>query len=193
MRPAGTGRYPTLADLMILTGATGVAVALLRPYLASLPPRTPGATGDVLRIQEGLYGCWSLVAAWWMLALLVIGRHRPRLAWRPGQVACLALTAGLAVGSMQLIVLRVLTHPITYRPNVIPYLVWIYLSNQVGPTILGAWAIQVASGRWRPDPGWVDRLGRLLGGCWVAWSVPLFLMPQQLRNEFLAWVARWAP
>ena len=31
--------------------------------------------------------------------------------------------------------------------------------------------------RWRPEPGWIDRSGRVLGWAWIAWMVaaPVFL------------------
>jgi hypothetical protein len=40
------------------------------------------------------------------------------------------------------------------------------------------WSILVLSGRWHPEPGWIDRVGRALGMFWILigflwWFAPL--------------------
>jgi hypothetical protein len=42
----------------------------------------------------------------------------------------------------------------------------------VAASVGSSWVMLLAGGRWRADPGWSDRLGRLLS---VAWLVPLLL------------------
>jgi len=33
--------------------------------------------------------------------------------------------------------------------------------------VAGAWLILMLAGWWRPEPSWIDRLGRVLGLFWV--------------------------
>jgi hypothetical protein len=37
----------------------------------------------------------------------------------------------------------------------------------IGPMIAGAWSILLLSRRWRPEPGWIDRMGTIIGACWI--------------------------
>src|SRR5262249_47713197 len=37
----------------------------------------------------------------------------------------------------------------------------------VGAAVLGAWATLLASGRWRCEASWIERLGRVLGCFWI--------------------------
>jgi hypothetical protein len=46
------------------------------------------------------------------------------------------------------------------------------LARETGPTIVAIWVATALAGRRRADPGWVDRVGRVLGWSWVAvWLV----------------------
>jgi hypothetical protein len=42
------------------------------------------------------------------------------------------------------------------------------IPSEVGCAIAAAWVVQWASGRWRPEAYWIDRLGRALGFLWIA-------------------------
>ena len=37
-----------------------------------------------------------------------------------------------------------------------------------GVSVAAVWATQFVTGRWRRSADWVDRLGRFLGGLWIA-------------------------
>ena len=37
----------------------------------------------------------------------------------------------------------------------------------VGAAVLGAWSAMAASGRWKSQPSWIDRTGRVLGMFWI--------------------------
>jgi hypothetical protein len=43
----------------------------------------------------------------------------------------------------------------------------IFVPVFVGLAVLASWMTLVLGRRWRPDPGWVDRLGRAVGVFWV--------------------------
>ena len=59
---------------------------------------------------------------------------------------------------------------------------WTTTSDRVGLVVAGAWLILALSGRWRADPGWIDRLGCALGACWVGW-----LLVELIPWTFLQW------
>jgi hypothetical protein len=53
---------------------------------------------------------------------------------------------------------------------------WFRAGNHGAIAILGGWTLLAVAGAWRSQPKWADRLGRILGCCWLAvaltwWSV----------------------
>jgi hypothetical protein len=38
----------------------------------------------------------------------------------------------------------------------------------IAVAIVAAWFVLWANGKWRPEPSWLDRLGRLMGAYWIA-------------------------
>ena len=58
------------------------------------------------------------------------------------------------------------------------------LTNQVGLLVFFSWMVLKLSGRWRPQPDWIDRTGRMLGVLWIGHSSismgPTFM---RLRSE----------
>ncbi len=174
----------TLADLMILIAATGAGMAMFRPYQAALAG--PGfQNAGVLRTIETTYGAWSFLAAWWMIALLIIQYrgvhpHRSRLARRPGHVACGVAAVALVAGITQELTRFTFQDPIIKAFSF--HQSWITMSARVGPAVAGAWFVLALSGRWRADGGWIDRLGRLLGCCWIGWQL-LWMIPNVIRLQ----------
>jgi hypothetical protein len=49
----------------------------------------------------------------------------------------------------------------------------ILVSPSVAIAVTVGWCVLRASGRWRSDPGWIDRSGRWLGSFWIALGVVL--------------------
>ncbi|MFO0887763.1 MAG: hypothetical protein U0790_01310 [Isosphaeraceae bacterium] len=45
------------------------------------------------------------------------------------------------------------------------------LPRAAGLAVAVSWLTLALCGRWRPDRGWLDRLGRLLGVCWIVLGV----------------------
>jgi hypothetical protein len=62
---------------------------------------------------------------------------------------------------------------------------WITISTRNAYAIAGAWTLLALSRRWKPDPGWIDRLGRLLGSCWIGWML-FWMLPAELRSKILS-------
>lgn len=120
------------------------------------------------------------------LAVLALRLRRPRSRWRrmirqPGLIACLAALGGLAVGLVYT-AFNVLENArmITRPPGEVPYASdptnWILTFDWSGPLPAGfavavAWSTQALVGRWRAEPSWIDRLGRLVGVGWMALGV----------------------
>jgi hypothetical protein len=173
-----------IADAMILIAASAIGLFLARkklspgfepfPRSAELIPNVVSAWAALL--IPGLEVVTSAVA------LLSLRHPKPplkRLTLRPGFVACgtaaVILAIGVAVQGLYLGVGAVLRH---WSGGWVPY-------QYAGPGFLGShvsqisyavavcWAMMAAGGRWRPDPGWVDRLGRGFGFVWVG-MIPIY-------------------
>jgi hypothetical protein len=43
----------------------------------------------------------------------------------------------------------------------------VFGGSDAGGAVALAWLVAGAGGRWRPEPSWVDRAGRLLGVAWL--------------------------
>ncbi len=48
----------------------------------------------------------------------------------------------------------------------------------VAAAVIVAWVVLLASGRWRPEPSWIDRAGRLLGAYWIALAVAVGILAE---------------
>lgn len=165
-----------LGDAMVLVAAAAVGLAPFAP-LAHRPNLWPVFQGVTLRQLVGIvpwqaqaprlevFGACLLISCWFLAiavfagtpAYLAVRFRRPRpplreLWLQPGIVACEALLVGM--------VLTTLRDLYPWVPS------WMVFSVNV-VTIPAAWSILAVSGRWRPEPGWIERLGRLLGVCYM--------------------------
>ena len=52
-------------------------------------------------------------------------------------------------------------------PGVIPRGVLLALSIVIGLAVLASWVTQMSGRRWRPEPSWIDRAGRVMGAAWI--------------------------
>lgn len=133
------------------------------------------------RWVEQLEAWWPLVTfglapryiALSMVCLLAMRLRRPRpnlrsLSRQPGAVACAAAAAATAAGGI--IVLTMLLrgddwrflqdHPEASHP-------WQIVQSPVSIAVPSAWFMLAWSGRWRSEPTWIDRMGRVLGAYWI--------------------------
>jgi hypothetical protein len=105
------------------------------------------------------------------VVLLRLRPPRPRLARllrQPGIAASVAATSAIAlwvpaVGAW------------ATRRNLDEYQSLVFLTISAGSAVASCWTILLIGGRWRPDPGWGDRVGRVLGIVWLA-PIPLYLL-----------------
>jgi hypothetical protein len=121
-------------------------------------------------------------------AVLGMRLRRPRPRWRrlarqPGMAACCAAILPIARSLIDLYKMaKFMDHPEGYLPAgvtlritygyfiALPPLGEIYgvYGSVVGLWVLGAWLILALSGRRRPEPSWIDRLGRIVGIGWLS-------------------------
>jgi hypothetical protein len=165
-----------VADALILTAATAFTLALLiqapdwsdKAYMVFMGGGFRGYVPMPLFLRLSLKATYVLTP--WTVAILIIRLSPPRpplrrLVFQPGMAACGAATLWLAFKMSLLLVL-------TAIPNKWMF-VFMYLGDGVAltswaaPAVAGAWSVLALSGRWRPERGWIDRSGRLLGASWL--------------------------
>ena len=163
-----------LGDAMILVGSTALGLGFLKASWPGISeslqlagdPRKDYPRFEIALFQSLIYWSLSPMLAAWSIAVLLIRLRRPRpdrgdLANQPGWNASVVATIFLLMLSMQAFASE------KFRWST---MTWAYasdLSDAVGPAVAGAWWVLVFSGRWRREPGWIDRLGTILGACWL--------------------------
>jgi hypothetical protein len=176
--PSQPIRRFSIADAMILIVATSIGIVLVRAILPNIlagimsivadfahPPKQ-GASATVDAWLVALLAASPLLAAW-TVALLLLHLRRPRphlncMLRQPGAVACVIATLGMAFCATWVI-------PMWVRGDsaLLVALRFVY-HGDVGVAVLGGWAVLVLSGRWRPEPSWLDRAGRIIAVTWIA-------------------------
>jgi hypothetical protein len=126
-----------------------------------------------------LLGMGSLAVA--LMHFLPPGTPRPRLRRQPGAVASLTVAVAmnvLLVFWCLFLVLDLLHAPIGFDPWFLVegrfQRVYFRLLPFLGLSVAVAWAFLIASGAWRAQRSWLDRLGRALGWGWIA-CTPFYL------------------
>jgi hypothetical protein len=160
-------RRLTLADLAILIAGTAGALVLLRMvHEAEL------FNQYLTNLQSG-YRVYCFVAPFLLMASvsLIVVRligNRPRLRrvlWQPGTIACVMFLLSFVL-DMLLILGQNLLRTLLNRTTFIYYsdIRLVLMSSLLGVEIVAvSWATLALSGRWRPEPSWIDRSGRILG------------------------------
>lgn len=156
---------------MILTAATAVGFGLMR---LCLPRRWGGLSPHSLREWTSATAGVGTLA--WTLAFVPLRLMRPRrpldrLMCQPGMAACSAAAVVIIVS----IAARFLTwvNARIVSPQR-PRLFGNFLNNfgyvyalPIGPAVAATWFALILSGRWRPERGWIDRLGFAIGVFWI--------------------------
>jgi hypothetical protein len=166
----------TLADAMLVVAVMAAALFLLRIGaglgLFTIDPgaKSPPGRDFVEHLSVG-GGCVLVPLALTVVALsLRDGRPtRYESTHAPGFVACLAMLVAAILPAAYFVV-RVTTADELNRANEIALNFnnsFGRLTSGAGPMIAGAWLALVLTGRWRPRPTWIDRLGRGIGGCFI--------------------------
>ena len=179
----------TLLDATLLIAASSIGFVFYRTAVGArniLVPfqflvSSPERAWDAQAVIERAATLASLILTFvggWVLVLPVIRLRVPRQSWRrasrqPGTIACIAVLVGIACGSC--IVAGTLLIAWTTTPGRLRIAPddWLrfFLRDQLiagaGLAVANVWIVQILSRRWRPEPDWIDRLGRALGGLWI--------------------------
>ncbi|MGO9914164.1 MAG: hypothetical protein ACLQIB_05540 [Isosphaeraceae bacterium] len=119
-----------------------------------------------LVIQESSQAVVPFLAAWTTaLLLLRLRRPRPRIRralFEPGATACVAATVVIAVQAAWISALLAAGSRIIHLSTVFEG-----YAQQVSFGVLAAWTVLAVSGRWRNEPTWIDRAGRVMGVTWI--------------------------
>ena len=160
-------RRLTLADLVILTA--GVAVALLLYRLVQQSQATHPASlglsrGFLLYINLSPF----LIAGFTtLLASRLIGPRPPLrvVLGQPGTIGAVAYLLSFAFNTLlcygEMVMGQLANQPTFFSPGDIQ-LLFLY-SFARGEVVSAVWATLAVTGRWQPEPSWVDRSGRALG------------------------------
>jgi hypothetical protein len=118
----------------------------------------------------------------WSFAVFAIDRVDSRKR-RPyprhaGIIACYAATIGLATSALisssfylvhvledSGVIRKILSHQ--RQMHLPPPFGEAPLEEIIGGVVFGAWAALAATRRWRSEPTWIDRLGRVLAAIWI--------------------------
>lgn len=201
--PAVSG--PTVySDARIVIATTIAGLALIQ----ATPPQYPDELIRLFQNQTTAtipgYLLWIVgslpCVVMWMLALLALRSRRPwpnlrRVAMEPGVAACGMAALGMTVAGF--LTFLVLTIPGNWHGAPMLLLRLIPMTSYMSAVPVAAtWGFLAATGRWRPQPTWIDKLGRSLG-FWLISVVlltsggALFWMTAALTGSFLlAWMTR---
>lgn len=159
-------RRLTLVDTMVLIVAVAVGLALAGSCQQHLMQSV------VLSFAVGMTVIFTALAVTVTLILLVFRQPRPRhIGSRPGTVACCAVALALVfiVAEQASVWFRPLPTPLRWEPNyrAINLVHNVMRVDFYGAAVAGAWLALILCGRWRPQPDWLDRTGRVLGFAWI--------------------------
>jgi hypothetical protein len=181
-------RRITLFDVMSLIAATAIGLSLAQLgwprqaanptltlfTLSSKPSGYPSKTW-MLPVAERVAPLLPCLAAW-TGAFLATRLHAPRsrrrrLFLQPGFVGAVAVLSVLAVESALLIWSAWFDGRFGWSSptRVAEFAVngTVLLAHHAGWAVAVSWLTLALIGRWRPEPSWVDRWGRVLGCAWI--------------------------
>ena len=110
-----------------------------------------------------------LPITWTLVALRFIGSRPSRGRWfdPPGLSACLAVSAASLLNSW-------CAWAVVFISPSVPEDVFSLVALRIveplplAAAVLATWSLLIFNRRWRPEPSWIDRVGRCLGIYWLA-------------------------
>jgi hypothetical protein len=177
-----TKRPFRLGDGMVFVAATAVSFAIFRQGLSGgLNFTTFGGNAE----QWLFFWMHQVVPfpAMWSLALFAIAAFdrstgRRRKLRHAGVVACCAAVVALALTTLiasaffglhaledNQAIPKIFSHG--RNAHAMPPFANAPMEELVGAAVLGAWSVMAISGRWKSQPSWIDRTGRVLGIIWI--------------------------
>jgi hypothetical protein len=153
----GAGGGTTIFELMTLVSAAALGLTVLLDLSVDSDSRLLIPGGGVVALST----CGAIT----VLRMLAPGVRRGRRFSPPGIAACLAVSVGSLIN-----LLASWDAILTYvGPR---SLLLIAMLHAMAPTplaaaVAGVWMLLLLEKRWRYEPSWIDRLGRLLGLFWL--------------------------
>lgn len=180
---ASANRRFTLLDATVLIAATAAGLAVMRTLAGCQELIRIGTLYQPPGISEAALYRIRTLAFWpapfltcWTLALVTLSRRGPRPTFRR-----IARRPGMAVGLA--LVLSLIKNVVSYGKHFIQalhaasptsergvnwwYFFWTDVAVWTGLFVLVTWSTLALSGRWSARADWHDRLGRILGTCWI--------------------------
>jgi len=167
----------TLFDLVVLGSATGAGFAVFRALRIDLAMLgRPIGENSLSRIaDQALLSIVPFLIAW-TLAFPFVRLRGPRppfwrIARQPGMAGCTAASVGILYELLWLALIKLkLNVRWAFIPGFLPGSSGFLrlIGDLVSLWVAAAWMVVALGGRWRAEPGWVDRLGRLLCVAWIA-------------------------
>ena len=163
--PKQRSRRFSILDAMILIAGMAVALATLK----LVPPEEAPSNGTQEVLRSWVNESFSLCLYGPTMALLLVRLRKPRPTMRrlirqPGFAAIVAvLTSSVfyhAAGLMEW------SHSKSELYDIL-FIAPVAIEKSV-PAILITWSSLLITRRWRPEPSWIDRMGRLLAVLWIA-------------------------
>jgi hypothetical protein len=181
--PTKPERRFTLLDAMILVAATAVGIALSKAwpgpetYEVSLAIFGPKLLRSLGPVTHRIIASWPIVAIW-TAALIALRLRRPRPASRrlfapPGIAACVValvvmLLKWLECGGYVVLHNDWVRNVRDISPLSLSRVILDATASPViGYGVAAVWASLALARRWRPEPGWIDRAGRVVGLLWI--------------------------
>jgi hypothetical protein len=177
-----------IVDAMVLVAASGVAFWFIqhqrlpeilqrRWFPTQLTPFLYPEDGDLAALSSSILIPFTLALG--ALRLVPPRPPRVRLSSLPGTLAC--ATAALMMGFLIFEEYRMYSRAyqtVFLRVEPVSYLVRLNYQPAISYAVATSWAILACSGRWRTEPSWLDRAGRVVGWSWILlipmrWFSPL--------------------
>ena len=179
---ANSCRRFNFGDAMIVVATIAVGMTLL-PDDVGIMLREAWFEHQLPTVVTAIVVAKLLVTPWfcWTVAYFGFRWRQPRPTWRqihsqPGFVAAIA---AMVMGGLQFALISSSPDHDRLKDDLFD------LVAAVSPMVIGGWFAIWLVGRFQPEPGWIDGLGRTLGWGWIA-----FYLIQQIDSRFFAVIYR---
>ena len=171
----------TLLDGLLVIGTFALGFAGCRGLSLFGNPFMPSPSVSPWASELHAYAGFFLRLFSFLILVLRLRRTRPtlrRMACQPGVVACFTVAfLGLGLYANHQIEGMIAEHLMPAggpEPETFEIRIWFFfnsVSDEFGYVVAVAWSLLALGGRWRSEPGWLDRSGRVVGLCWIAWGI----------------------
>jgi hypothetical protein len=176
----------SVSDVVVLTAATALGLCwytsvdheVVLAHLKGALPEKLDARWVTTTLAADVWFCWPMAFVWSLAGLFLrLCRPRPRLRHLMRQPGFVAYCSVAVVGLLLVFPMLVADAALDFASPLSP---WEHLTfdwenaNAVGLTVAVGWIVSWLSGRWRPEPSWIDRMGRIFGVYWIT-MVPAYL------------------